>query len=75
MTHTLFETVLVTVNDELVNLFITGKIKYLDLIKKLDLIVNSKEFKKYKLIKPRNINQIVDTMKQVRLKTIKLCIK
>ena len=74
--HTsLFETILISANDTLVELFIQKKIKFTDIIKYLNIILNSKEYKVYKHKKPSNVDQILKLSDQVRLKTIKQCIK
>ena len=44
--NSLYETVLVSANDELVDLFLLNKISFLDITKKLIMIMNLKEFKK-----------------------------
>ena len=44
----LFETVLVSANDELVRMYLNKKIEYRDIVKKLILLLKSKEFSKYK---------------------------
>ena len=62
----LFETVLVTINDELVNLFLQKKISYPILIKTLLKLVLSKKFKKYKNIEPKKINDIVSLNKYIK---------
>ena len=72
---TLFETILISTNDTLVDLFIQKKIKFGDISKYLNKILNFKEFKVYKRKKPTNVQQILNLNDQVRLKTIKLCIK
>ena len=64
----LFETVIVSVNDELVNLFLKNKIKFTDISKKLLQIINSKEFSKYKQISPQKVSQILELNNYVRLK-------
>ena len=71
----LFETILISTNDTLVDLYIKKKIKFGDIIKYLNKILNFKEFKVYKRKKPSNVHQILNLNDQVRLKTIKLCIK
>ena len=74
-TNTLFETVLISANDELVDLYIKNKIKFLEIYKNLKKIIN---FKKYAYLirkKPKNISQIISLSKEVRLKTRNLCIK
>ena len=72
--NTLFETVVVSANDELVNLFLKKKITYLELHKKLLSIINFKEFKAYKNKKPSNIEEITRLNNSVRLKIQELCI-
>ena len=72
--NTLFETVVVSANDELVNLFLKKKITYLELHKKLLSIINFKEFKDYINKKPLNLRQIHELNNSVRLKIRELCI-
>jgi len=72
--NTLYETVLVSANDELVSLFLNKKIKFLDISKKLIMIMNLNEFKKKKMIIPKNFKQISNLNKYVRLKTQSLCV-
>ena len=64
----LFETILVTVNDYLVNKFLNKKINYLELTSSINKILNIKEFQKFKKIKPRNIKQIYNLRDYVHLK-------
>ena len=64
----LFETIIVTANDELVNMFLHNKIKFLDISKNLLKIINYKEFKKYKRITPKNIDQIEKLSKLCKFK-------
>ncbi len=71
----LYETVMVSANDELVDLFLKNKIKYNDIVKNLFKIINLKKFKKLKLKKPKNVNQIHKLNHYVRLKTRLLSIK
>ena len=73
--NTLFETVLITANDELVNYFLNKNIKYNDIAKMLIKLTNLKQFKKYSRIKPTSIKQINMIAQEVRLKTKELCIK
>ena len=70
----LFETILVSANDELVNCYLEGKIKYTDIYENLIKIIQMKAFKKYLKISPKNIDQISKLMKEVRLKCNDLCI-
>jgi 1-deoxy-D-xylulose-5-phosphate reductoisomerase len=72
--NTLYETVIISANDELVDLFLKRKIKFLDIVKKLIYIVKLKEFNKYKSISPKNFNEIKSLNNYVRLKVQSLCI-
>ncbi len=54
----LFETVLITVNDYLVFRYLKKKINFYELINLISKISNFKEFQKYKKIKPKNIDDI-----------------
>jgi 1-deoxy-D-xylulose-5-phosphate reductoisomerase len=64
----LFETVIVSANDKLVSLFLNNKIKFTDISKILLKITNLEEFKNFKLIKPKNIDQINKLVNYVSLK-------
>ena len=55
----LFETILVSINDEFVELFLRNEIKFTDISKKMNKILNLYSFKKYKKIKPKNIEEII----------------
>ena len=72
---TLFETILISANDELVDLYLNKNIKFCDIYANLQKILNSKFFKPYLYKNPTNVDQIIKLNKQVRLKTINLCIK
>ena len=71
----LFETILVSVNDELVDLFLKKKLKFWEIYANLNKLLNMKEFKKYKRIKPKNTRQIYKLSEYVRLKTRALSIR
>ncbi len=71
----LFETVLVSVNDELVDLFLKKKLKFWEIYANLNKLLNMKEFIKYKRIKPKNTRQIYKLSEYVRLKTRALSIR
>ena len=71
----LYETILVTANDVLVELFLKEKIKFYDIYKILNKVLRLKEYKKYKILKPQNLNQITNLSKIVRLKTISLSVQ
>jgi 1-deoxy-D-xylulose-5-phosphate reductoisomerase len=55
----LFETILVSINDKLVELFLDNKIKFTDISKKMHNILRLKNLKKYKMINVTNINEII----------------
>ena len=65
---TLFETVIVSTNDKLVDMFLNNKIKFTDIYKILFKVLNMKEFKKFKRINPKNIAQIERLCKYVSFK-------
>tara|TARA_B100001057_G_scaffold184604_1_gene185345 strand:+ start:1138 stop:2292 length:1155 start_codon:yes stop_codon:yes gene_type:complete len=62
----LFETVLVAANDELVNLFLKKQIKFTDISKMLLKILKAKKFTKYKQLKPKKIDDIIRLNRYVR---------
>ena len=64
----LFETVIVSANDKLVNLFLNKKIKFIDISSILLKICSINEFTKFKSIKPKNITEIIDLADYVSLK-------
>ena len=64
----LFETILITVNDHLVYKFLDKKINFQELTKLIYKISNLREFQKFKKIKPRNIKQIYNLRDYVHLK-------
>ena len=64
----LFETVLVSVNDYLVELFLNKKITFLELTKNLPKILLKREFNKYKSIEPKRIMDILSLNKKIRSK-------
>ena len=66
--HSLFETVIVSANDNLVNMFLNKKIKFLDISKVLLRVAKSKEYSKYKQIIPKNVEDIVKLSNYVSLK-------
>ena len=72
--NTLFETIVVSANDELVNLFLEKKINYSQFQQKLLSTINLKEFQAYKNKKPIDIREISRLNNYVRLKIRELCI-
>ena len=67
--NSLFDTVLVSVNDELVSLFLKNKISFSDISSKISLLINSSFFSKFKHQKPNYLAQIEKLNEFVRLKT------
>ena len=70
----LFETVIVSANDELVNLYLNNKIKFIDIQNQLLKLIRLKEFRKYKKIAPINIKNIHKLNKYVAIKTKAYCV-
>jgi 1-deoxy-D-xylulose-5-phosphate reductoisomerase len=68
---TLYDTALVSINDELVNLFLNKKISFDDIFKNLINILNLRSIKKLKKIIPKNYEEISEINDFVRLKTLK----
>tara|TARA_Y100000591_G_C21826449_1_gene696954 strand:+ start:647 stop:1813 length:1167 start_codon:yes stop_codon:yes gene_type:complete len=64
----LYETIIITVNDFYVYKFLNNKINFSYLIKIILKTLQRKEFIKYKKIIPKNINQIYNLRNYVRLK-------
>ena len=64
----LYETVLITINDYLVLKFLAKEIRFNNLIKLINKISNLIEFQKFKKIKPKNIDDIYRLRKYVRSK-------
>ena len=64
----LFETVIVSANDVLVNKFLKGQIKFTDISKVLLKITSLSEFKKFKMIKPKNVEEIAKLADYVSFK-------
>ncbi len=66
--NSLFETVIVATNDELVKLFLDKKIKYNEIYEKIMNIINKNEFLAFKKHLPRNISEVINTSDLVRSK-------
>ena len=64
----LFETIIVTANDNLVKMFLNNQISFLDISKILLRILKNKEFLKFKKIMPKNIGEITKLSNYVSLK-------
>ena len=65
--NSLYETALVSANDELVNLYLKRLIKYTDITTILLKFLNKSEIKKLKKTFPKNLSQIMKVNKDVRL--------
>ena len=70
----LYETVLVSANDELVELFLKKKISFQNITNNLKKILRIKKFLKYRNRTPKNYKEIINLSDYVRLKTRFLCI-
>ncbi len=64
----LFETVIVSANDQLVDRFLKNEIKFTDISDFLLKIINLNEFKKLKSIKPKNVTEVSKLAQYVSLK-------
>ena len=64
----LFETVIITVNDYLVYKFLDKRINFQKLTKLIYKILNQKEFQKFKKIRPKNLKEIYNLRDYVHLK-------
>ena len=70
----LYETILVSTNDRLVEFFLNNKIKFTDIYQKMNSILDLNEFKKLKMRKVNKINDVINLSKRVTLK-VNLLIK
>ena len=70
----LFETVLVSANDKLVDLFLNKKITFNQISTLLFKIIKMKEFSKFKKLKAKNIDEIIKLNDYVSLKIENLTI-
>ncbi len=64
----LFETIIVTVNDEIVEKFLKQKLNYCDINNISKYILNKSEFKKYRKKYPRKVSEVVRLSNYVRNK-------
>ena len=62
-------------NEVLVDLFLKGKIRFLDIVKTINEIFKHKEFKKYARKKAKSVEDIKITDNWARLKTINMCVR
>ena len=68
----LFETLLVSINDLVVDKYLNKKISFVDISKFIIKLTNLKQFQKYKKFYPKNINEIINLNKKLSLKISKL---
>ncbi len=66
--HSLYETIIVSANDALVDLYLKKRIKFVDIHKNLFDLIKINQFLKYKKIYPRKIKDILELNDYVRLK-------
>ena len=66
--NSLFETVIVAANDNLVEMFLNNKIQFLDISRTMLKILKNKEFSQFKKIIPKNVSQIIKLSNYVSLK-------
>ena len=71
----LYETIMVSANDQLVNLFLDGKINFSDVTILLKKIMKMNIFRKYKKKVPKNFTELINLSKFVRLKTNLLSVR
>ena len=64
----LFETIIVSANDNLVNKFLKNEVKFTDISKKLIKLLSLNEFKKFTKIQPKSVGQIEKLANYVSLK-------
>ena len=64
----LFETLIVSANDNLVNRFLKNEIKFIDISILLLKIVNLREFRSLRSVKPKNVEQVTKLANYVSLK-------
>ena len=69
--HSLYFTIIVSINDTLVDLFLKNKISFIEIQKIFLKMANDKNFVKFKKINPYKIQDIINLNKYVRLKTLK----
>ena len=67
-TNSLYETVLITANDEFVKLFLNKKIKFSKIFEETIKMIKRTEFNKLKKIQPNKISDVIDTRNLVRNK-------
>ena len=64
----LFETVLVSMNDKLVKLFLANRIKFTDISKKMNKMLELNEFKKFKKLRLNKVDDIMSLNNKIKTK-------
>ena len=64
----LFETVLVSINDKLVKLFLVNRIKFTDIFKKMNNMLELNEFKKFKKLRVKKVSDIMNLNNKIEEK-------
>ena len=62
-------------NEALVDLFLRGKIAFLDIVRTINKIFRDREFKKYARRRPKSVKDVEMIDKWARLKTINMCVR
>ena len=70
----LFETVLVSINDKLVELFLVNRIKFTDIFKKMNNMLELNEFKKFKELRVKKVSDIMKLNNKIKEK-LKITVK
>ena len=70
----LFETVIVSANDQLVDLYLRNKINFTKISNTMLKIIKLREFIKYKKNHPKSVQEIINLSTYVRLKVNSICI-
>ena len=61
-------------NEVLVDMFLKGKIRFIDIVPTINKIFKDKEFKKYAKRKPKSVKDIIIIDKWARLKITNMCV-
>ena len=68
----LFETIIVSINDKLVKLFLNDRIKFTDISKKMNSMLKLNDFKKFKKFKVKKVDDIMNLNNIVEVKLNKM---
>jgi len=70
--HSLFETILVCINDTVVESYLNNKLKFSEISKLVLNFAKMKEFKNYKNIYPKNVDEIINLNKRIKSRIFEL---